>query len=42
MDLIMDGHDAMPHGGVPVRLGGKLKFVSYGGRFEARSGALGA
>jgi hypothetical protein len=42
MDLRLAGHDAMPHDGVPVRFGGNLEFSSYGGRFEARSGALGS
>jgi hypothetical protein len=31
MDMWMAGHDAMSHGGVLGRFGGRQEFVSYGG-----------
>jgi hypothetical protein len=41
-NLGMIGHDRVPHGGVNDHDGGKLEFVSSGGKLEARKGALGA
>jgi hypothetical protein len=35
-------HNAVVKGGAENRIGGKRKFASYGGKTEARVGALGA
>jgi hypothetical protein len=34
------GHDDATHGGVEIRFGAKTKLGRYGGRSEARAGAL--
>jgi hypothetical protein len=41
-DLEMDDHGARSHGGAENQFGGNRELRSYGGRSEARAGALGA